>query len=77
MPLFPHAQDVKGKRVVMKFDSGPGRMELLFLAGARTLGLINYPGVPNSMAVTQETDQSYGPLKTQFQMNLKYYRTLG
>ena len=35
------------------------------------LGFIVYPGVPNTTAVTQETDQSYGPFKTQFQKNLK------
>ena len=55
----------------MKVDSGPGRMELGFLAEVRTLGFINYPGVPNTTAVTQETDQSYGTLKMQFQNNLK------
>ncbi len=71
MPLFPDAQDVRGKSVIMKVDSGPGRMELGFLAEARTLGFIIYPGVPNTTAVTQETDQSYGPFKTQFQKNLK------
>ncbi|KAL7481398.1 LOW QUALITY PROTEIN: hypothetical protein ACHAW6_007078 [Cyclotella cf. meneghiniana] len=71
MPLFPDAQDVPGKRVIMKVDSGPGRMEIGFLAEARTLGFIIYPGVPNTTAVTQETDQSYGPFKTLFQKNLK------
>jgi hypothetical protein len=71
VPLFPDAQDVKGKRVIMKVDSGPGRMELGLLVEARTLGIIVYPGVPNTTAVTQETDQSYGPFKTQFQKNLK------
>ena len=71
VPLFPDAQDVKGKRVIMKVDSGPGRMELGFLTEARTLGFIIYPGVPNTTAVTQETNQSYGPFKTQFQKNLK------
>ena len=37
VPLFPEAQDVKGMRVIMKDDSGPGRMELGLLAEARTL----------------------------------------
>ena len=41
------------------------------MAEARTLRLIIYPGVPNTTAVTQETDHSYGPFKTQFQKNLK------
>ena len=43
VPLFPDAEDVKGKRVIMKVDSGPGRMELGFLAEARTLGFIINP----------------------------------
>ena len=71
VPLFPDAEDVTGKRVIIKVDSGPGRMELGFLAEARTLGFIIYPGVPNTTAVTQETDQSYGTFKTQFVKNLK------
>ncbi len=52
VPLFPDAQDVKGKRVIMKVDSGPGRIESGFLAEARALGFIIYPEVPNTMAVT-------------------------
>ena len=71
MTLFPGAQDVSDKRVIMKVESGPGRIELGFLAEARTLGFIVCPGVPNTIAITQETDQSYGPFKTQFQKNLK------
>ncbi|KAL7474304.1 hypothetical protein ACHAW6_000283, partial [Cyclotella cf. meneghiniana] len=71
VPLFPNAKDDQGKRVIVKVDSGPGRMELGFLAEARTLGFIVYPRVPNTTAVTHETDQSYGPFKTQFQKNLK------
>eukprot|EP00804_Cyclotella_cryptica_P024959 CCRYP_015507-RC/>CCRYP_015507-RC protein AED:0.06 eAED:0.04 QI:0/0/0/1/0/0/2/0/553 len=71
VPLFPDAEDVTGKRVIIKVDSGPGRMELGFLAEARTLGFIIYPGVLNTTAVTQETDQSYGPFKTQFKKKLK------
>jgi hypothetical protein len=41
--LFLDAQDVSGKRVIMKVDSGPGRLELGFLAEARTLGFIINP----------------------------------
>ena len=78
VPLFPDAEDVTGKRVIIKVDSGPGRMELGFLAEARTLGFIIYPGVPNTTAVTQETDQSYGPFTTQFfKRTGRYYQTLG
>ena len=38
---------------------------------AWTSGFIIYPSVPNTMAVTQETDQSYGPFKSKFAQNLK------
>ena len=34
------------------------------------LGFILYPCVPNTMHVTQETDQLYDPFKTQFLENL-------
>ncbi len=40
VPLFPDGQDVRGKRVIMKVDSGPGRMELGFLVEARTIGFL-------------------------------------
>jgi hypothetical protein len=62
-PLYPDAADEHGKRVMVKVDSGPGRLEIDYLAEARTLCFIIYPSVPNTMAVTQETDQSYGPFK--------------
>ncbi len=43
---------------MVKVDSsGPGRLEIDFLAEARTSGFIIYPSVPNTTAVTQETDQ--------------------
>ena len=63
MRFFPDAEDITGKTVIIKDDSGPGRMKLGFLAEARTLGFTIYPGVPNTTAVTQETDQRYGPFK--------------
>ena len=66
VPLFHDTNGVNGKRVMVKVDSGPGRLQENFLAEARTHGFIVYPGVPNTTAVTQETDQNYGPFKTQF-----------
>lgn len=36
----------------------------------RTSGFILFPGMPNTTAVTQETDQNYGPFKTQYCKNL-------
>jgi hypothetical protein len=45
-------------------------MNLKLLAKLRLLGFVLYPGVPNTTHVTQETDQNYGPFKTQFLSNL-------
>ncbi len=56
---------------MLKVNSGPGRLYPELLAKARTYGFVIYPGVPNTTAVTQETDQNYGPFKTQFQKNLQ------
>ncbi len=71
VPLYPDAADVPGKRVMVKVDSGPGRLNPTLLSRARNIGFYIYPGVPNTTAVTQETDQNYGPFKTQFVTNLK------
>ncbi len=51
--LFSDSNDVNGKRVMVKVDSRPGRLQEDFLAKARTLGFIVYPGVPNNTAVTR------------------------
>lgn len=71
IPLFPNARDEPGKRVLLKCDSGPGRMNIQLLAYLRLLGFILYPGVPNTTAVTQETDRNYGKFKSQFRTNLE------
>ena len=70
MPLYLDALDVPGKRVMVKVDSGPGRLNVPLLAHLRERGWYLYPGVPNTTAVSQETDQNYGPFKTQFRKNL-------
>ena len=70
IPLYPDAAPEKGKWVILKCDSGPGRLNLDLLADLRTSGFILFPGVPNTTAVTQETDQNYGPFKTQYCKNL-------
>ena len=70
LPLYPDAKDVPGRRVMIKVDSGPGRLNCKLLARLRTLGFYLFPGVPNTTAVTQETDRNYGPFKTQFRQNL-------
>ena len=62
--LYPDVKNVKGKRVLIKVDSGPGRLNALLLCTYRLLGYVLYPGVPNTTAVSQETDRNYGPFKT-------------
>ena len=71
LPLYPDIADVPGKRVAMKVDSGPGRMNLDMLASLRVQGLYLVPGVPNSTSTTQETDQNYGPFKSCFRKNIR------
>ena len=70
VPLFPDVQNKKGKRVLIKIDSGPGCTNPELLACLRTLGFVLYPGVPNTTAVLQETDQCYGLFKSIFRENL-------
>ncbi len=61
LPLYPDACDMKGKCVMIKVDSRPGRVNVELLAELQLIGLYLYPGLPNTTAVTQETDQDYGP----------------
>ena len=69
--LYPDARDKPGKRVILKVDSGPGRMNYQLLAKMRAKGFYLYPCVPNTTAVTQETDQLYSLFKTIFRENLR------
>ena len=55
--LYPDSADVPGQRVILKVDSGPGRLnERLLLAKLRARVFYLYPGVPNTTVVSQETD---------------------
>ena len=54
--LFPDTVGIEGKRVIVKLDSGLGRMNIALLAQMRLLGFVLYPGVLNTTAVTQEAD---------------------
>jgi hypothetical protein len=58
MKLFPDAAPELGKWVVIKCDSGPGRLNAELLAFMRFHGFLLFPGVPNTTAVMQETDQN-------------------
>jgi hypothetical protein len=69
--LYPNTMDRPGKRLIMKCDSGPGRLQIDLLAKLRHLGVYLYPCVPNTTAVTQETDRTYGKFKTSFRTNLE------
>ena len=71
MKLYPDAAPVKGRWVVIKCDSGPGRLNTTLLAYLRYHGFILYPGVPNTTAVMQETDQSYGLFQSAVRTNLQ------
>ena len=71
LPLYPNTLDRPGKRLILKCDSGPGRLQIDLLAKLRHLGVYLYPCVPNTTAVTQETDRTYGKFKTQFRKNLE------
>jgi hypothetical protein len=72
LPLYPDIQDFPGKRVVLKVDSGPGRLNIQMLADLRLHGLYLVPGVPsNTTHKTQETDQNYGLYKSCVRENLR------
>ncbi len=68
--LFPDALDLPGFRVMVKVDSDPGCLNVNLLAELCLLGFYLFPGVPNTTAVTQETDRNYGPFKGRFRANL-------
>ncbi len=70
MPLYPDSAPINGKWVVLKCDSGPGQLNEKLLAMLRYHGFILFPGVPNTTAVSQET-QNYGPFQSQFRKNLQ------
>ncbi len=69
-PLFPDAEDIMGKQVLLKVDSGPWHFNPTLLARLQLLGFILYPGCPNTTSVTQERDKNYRPIKTCFTCNL-------
>jgi hypothetical protein len=69
--IYPHTRDRPGSRLLLKCDNGPGRLQIKLLAKLRFLGVYLYPCVPNTMAVTQETDRTYGKFKSQYRRNLE------
>jgi hypothetical protein len=73
--MFQDMEDVPGKRVLLKVDSGPGRNCAAILIRAKFKGLYIYPGLPNATATHQETDQSYGSFKLVVRTNLNQIAT--
>ena len=57
--------------MIIKLDSGPGRLNVKLLAKLQTEGFYLYPCVPNTTHVSQETDISYGLFKSKFRANLE------
>ena len=71
LPLYPETRGRKGHRLPLKCNSGPGRLQVELLAQLRFLGVYLYPGVPNTTAVTQETNWTYGLFKSKYRANLE------
>ena len=74
---YPDAEDKPGKCVLMKADSGPGRMNKEFLAIARSHGFYFLPGLPNGTALGQEMDQVFAEFMAILEENRALlYKTL-
>ena len=71
MKLYPDAAPVKGCWVVIKCDSGPGRLNPTLLAYLRYHGFILYPGVPNTAAVCRRQTKAMGRSKVQSAQTFK------
>lgn len=70
IPLYEDAADVPGKRVIIKCDGGPGRLEYKTLVALKLRGFYLVTALPNSSTITQECDKLFGPMKTIIRENL-------
>jgi hypothetical protein len=70
MNRYPDCANVDGKRIFVKVDSGPGRHNKELILKCAERGVVLFPGVPNTTAVTQEMDQAFGPFKCQYRKSL-------
>ena len=69
--LYPDAADITGHRVILECDRCPCRMNQTLLAQLCARGFHLYSCVPNTTAITQETDQLFGEFKLLFCKNQK------
>jgi hypothetical protein len=71
VPLFPDLEDMPGKCILLKVDSGRGCNLRDLLNKCWFRGVYSYPGLPNSTSMQQETDINfYGPFKGVLWRNL-------
>jgi hypothetical protein len=71
IPLFPDLEDMPGKYILLKVDSGRGCnwQDLLNKCQFRVVYI--YPGLPNSTSMQHDTDTNfYGPFKDVIRRNL-------
>ena len=65
LSLYPNTRNNRpGYWLLLKCDSIPGRLQIELLAELQFLGVYLYPCVPNTTAVAQETDRTYGMFKS-------------
>ena len=70
IPLYSGAEDVNGKRVFFKLESGLDQLGMKLLARLRLLGFVFYFGVQNTTRESQKTYRNYSPFKTEFRIIL-------
>jgi hypothetical protein len=77
VPHYPDLEDMLGKRVLPKVDSGPGRngSGRDMLNKARFRGVYLFPGLPNATSMQQEPDMNCGLFKSVVRSNLKNIAT--
>ncbi|CAB9513798.1 unknown protein [Seminavis robusta] len=63
LPLYPDCADTKESSLLIKVNSGPGRLNPPMLRLLRSRGAHLYPGMPNGTEVGQECDQVFSYLK--------------
>ena len=69
-PLFPDMEDVPGKHILLKVDSGHSCNCMDLLVEVRFRGIYIFPGLSNSTSMQQKTDRNYSPFKGLIRRNL-------